>query len=111
MAKYIEREALPKEKERGFFEADYFNAGWNACLSNIESIPDADVRPVVRARWITPPKNRDYAHMIDYYECPLCGFIEDYLVNFCPNCGADMRPQQPKIVKIIRKPRRKTNEN
>ena len=50
-------------------------------------------RPVVRARWITPPKNRDYAHMIDYYECPLCGAIEDYLVNFCPNCGADMREE------------------
>lgn len=55
-----------------------------------EAMKKCDVRPVVRARWITPPKNRDYAHMIDYYECPLCGFIEDYSVNFCPNCGARM---------------------
>lgn len=60
------------------------------CVECTKFIPAADVRPFVRARWITPPKNRDYAHMIDYYECPLCGFIEDYLVNFCPNCGAVM---------------------
>ena len=88
---YIEREKLPKKKEREFFLDDDFNAGWNACLNAIDSIPAADVRPMVRARWITHPKNRYYAYMIDYYECPLCGFIEDYLANFCPNCGVGMR--------------------
>ena len=50
MAEYIDREALPKKKERGFFLDDDFNAGWNACLNNIEAIPAADVRPVVLCR-------------------------------------------------------------
>ena len=44
-----------------------------------------------KGKCITPPKNRDYAHMLDFYECPFCGYIEDCLVNFCPNCGVDMR--------------------
>ena len=44
---YIERDALPGKKKQGsYIDAD-FNTGWNACLNNIESIPAADVRPVV----------------------------------------------------------------
>ena len=50
MAAYIEREKLPQKKERGsYLDAD-FNAGWNACLNNIENIPAADARPVVLCR-------------------------------------------------------------
>ena len=47
---YIEREALPPEKERGFFLDDDFNAGWNACLNKVNSIPAADVVEVVRCK-------------------------------------------------------------
>ena len=50
MAEYIEREKLPQKKERGFFLVDDFNAGWNACLNNIKSIPAADVVEVVRCK-------------------------------------------------------------
>jgi len=48
MAKeYIERQALPHKRERGFFLDEEFNAGWNACLHEIEKLPAADVREVV----------------------------------------------------------------
>lgn len=46
MKEYIEREALPQERERGFFLDDDFNAGWNACLHKIGNIPAANVREV-----------------------------------------------------------------
>lgn len=60
-------------------------------IRRIEEIRPANVRPVKEGVWITPPKNRDYSHLVDFYECPFCGYVEDCLVNFCPNCGADMR--------------------
>lgn len=48
MAEYIEREALPKKRTIGFILQDeYFNAGWNACVSKLTEIPVADVREVV----------------------------------------------------------------
>ncbi len=54
-------------------------------------VPAADVRPVVRGRWVefetdTPPRRN---------ECSECGYITNpwlaHVYNFCPNCGADMR--------------------
>ena len=49
-----------------------------------ELIPAADVRPVVRARWI---------EIDDYVLCPKCGTAEHSPNrNFCHTCGADMRP-------------------
>ena len=60
-------------------------------IRRIKEIRPADVRPVKKGIWITPPKNRDYSHLVDFYECPFCGYVEDCLVNFCPNCGAKMR--------------------
>lgn len=51
-----------------------------------ERLTAADVRPVVRGRWITRPYmlgNTQY--------CSLCGENYGMKYNFCPNCGADMR--------------------
>lgn len=51
----------------------------------IESIPAADVRPVVRGRWeYNPGDNIPY--------CSECMMPQDSECNFCPSCGADMRP-------------------
>lgn len=91
MAEYIEREALPQKKERGFFLDDYFNAGWNACLNNIEAIPAADVVPVRHGRWIYNEKSMAV--------CSICGNTVAFVSNpnskwefghYCPNCGALM---------------------
>ena len=89
MGEYIKREKLPQKKERGFILDDDFSAGWNACLNNIKDIPAADVRPVVRGKWIWRGFN---------IKCPFCEFEPQFdstepLYNFCPNCGADMREQ------------------
>ena len=59
-------------------------------IKALESIPAADVRPVVRGKWI-----EDWETGCS--ECPACHdtFLwEDYKGvaewNFCPNCGARM---------------------
>ena len=54
----------------------------------IESIPAADVRPVVRAA------NKSE----DGFLCSAClfgdfGGFHGYKPNYCPNCGADMREE------------------
>jgi len=58
----------------------------------LEDYPAADVRPVARGKW-----KEDWETGCS--ECSACGesyLWEDYdgvcEWNFCPNCGADMRP-------------------
>lgn len=65
-------------------------------ISAVKNCPAADVRPVVRGKWID---------MGDFISCSSCNatrlkeFESDYgkvmrldaRTNFCPNCGADMR--------------------
>ena len=61
-------------------------------LDEIESIPAADVRPVVRGRWKWELADNGWANHI----CSDCGWTKntdihvrlDY--NFCPNCGATL---------------------
>lgn len=53
----------------------------------IDFIPAADVRPVVRGRW---------ENFKGKPKCSHCKAVwtEDYFDhNFCPRCGADMRPK------------------
>lgn len=60
----------------------------------IEKLPAADVRPVVRGQWENTGS--------DVWKCSACGYgIMPWNagVNFCPNCGADMR-EQPKEEQI-----------
>lgn len=55
---------------------------------NFRSIPAADVRPVVRGKWI-------YEGFMTV-KCSNCNeyFHELEGDNFCPNCGADMRGEK-----------------
>ena len=66
--------------------------GLNMAYGAIDTMRPADVRPVVRGEWI----NED----VDFV-CSVCGhdaYTEgDYRqvrTDFCPNCGADMRPAE-----------------
>ena len=53
-------------------------------LDDLENAPPADVRPVVYAGWID---------LDDHLMCSGCGASHNEPnKNFCPNCGADMRP-------------------
>ena len=64
-------------------------------LDLIDELPTADVRPVVRGKW-----NRTDAYPHRLY-CSVCyktylkndELLErwEFPLNFCPNCGADMR--------------------
>ena len=53
----------------------------------VKSIPAADVREVVRGKWLVGTYGR--VHHI----CSCCKFdyFSTHTSNFCPNCGAEMR--------------------
>ena len=79
MAEYIEREAA--------INCCTFGRTSLGLISELRRIPAADVRPVVRGRWIRPTRVPDSM----LYECSVCGFDTGaYTFNFCPNCGAMM---------------------
>ena len=54
----------------------------------IWTAPVADVRPVVRGRWLHETEIEGHA----CGECSACHKIR-VIDNFCPNCGADMREE------------------
>ena len=69
-----------------------------------KSIPAADVRPVVRGKWIPDYDYAEYDYdgstplteplkFQDGWQCNLCGGYMPSEANFCPNCGADMREE------------------
>ena len=68
-----------------------YHEGWtDACdtiFARLESVPTADVRPVVRGRWI--PFTSEAAG--DIWYCSSCGVGFAHHMDFCPHCGADMR--------------------
>lgn len=55
----------------------------------LESLPAADVEPVVHGRWIEQEK---YTFGV-MYDCSICGnriLDNGHSWNYCPNCGARM---------------------
>lgn len=105
MAEYIEREKLQKKINRIVDVYDLWmdRAWFTPCGINalIEEIPAADVRPVVRGKWIE--HNYDPEYLSCDFSCSECNvYLEEYYFGegqwpgktdhyFCPNCGADMR--------------------
>lgn len=58
-------------------------------VNAICAILPADVRPVVRGKWLF----HMFTANLCGYECRVCHTIWDVPTNFCPNCGADMREE------------------
>lgn len=105
MVEYIEKEAAQK-----------IICGWcGVCKSptvcdlmhcddicpQFAQIPAADVRPVVHGKWVPVGADDLDEGMFMCSECGSEHFFPELLLNipadnFCPNCGADMRPEQPK---------------
>lgn len=101
MAEYIEREALKRTLSTEKFCAtcpglDEPGGGCAECVADyIESLPAADVAPVVHGKWVNPHwKNGNYC-----YDCSVCGreaMHQEYkwgdkkIYPICPNCGAKM---------------------
>ena len=74
------------------------------CEHPIDDIPAADVRPVRKGKWTPDYDYTEYDYdgstplpeprkFQDGWQCSLCGAYEPSTVNFCPNCGADMREE------------------
>ncbi|MBR3238018.1 MAG: hypothetical protein IKF99_06220 [Oscillospiraceae bacterium] len=98
MSECIERDKLPCELSADGMDdnAVIFASGYNTCLEEVKSIPAADVRPVLRGRWVPDGLDDAYEGM---FKCSICGslhYFPEILLgiradNFCCNCGADMR--------------------
>lgn len=83
MADYIDRDLFAREVNR--LSTNPFNE-WDTMgvLLLLDTIPSADVKPVVRGKWT------------DNNACPFCGYQpwferDIHTLSFCPNCGADLR--------------------
>lgn len=85
MSRYIDADKLQRHGNRGGI------VYWR----DIEAQPTADVRENVKGEWVLDGKR--HRGGIRWCHCSVCGNEEnaDYAivqgVNFCPNCGADMR--------------------
>ena len=85
MTDYIERKAAFDAAPEHFCDSA-------RTLEAIETLPAADVRPVVRGRWEWMGPCRDSGGRL-WATCTACGIrqrLGDFTM-FCPNCGADMK--------------------
>lgn len=83
MAEYIERQSVLAKKFN--LESRLHEPITVVLASEIERIPAADVRPVVRGQWKRPKTiNGRVKCMI----CSACGIGQVFRTSFCPNCGA-----------------------
>lgn len=71
-----------------------FDALRRACEEETKHIPAADVVEVVHGKW-EGETDFVYADLSQRVICDKCGafayFYDKMPMNFCPNCGADMR--------------------
>ena len=82
MDEYIDRQSVLAKKFN--LESRLHEPITVVLASEIERIPAADVRPVVRGRWIDVEDST-------LSTCSVCGFnVGAYTFHYCPNCGADM---------------------
>ena len=88
MAEYIEREAYVD-----LFKGEHNLYSWEEIEEFIDSIPAADVQPVVHGKWVDEGFYADGSAKHAFH-CSNCGhhIIEwkDDTSNYCPNCGAIM---------------------
>lgn len=90
MAEYIKRKTVIDLITRRYENPEI-------CTKEINSIPAADVAPVVHGRWISWEKAGNFVPSPDRHECSVCHDAAQVLVNglellsdYCPNCGAMM---------------------
>lgn len=85
MAEYIERTDVIDLITRRYENPEI-------CTQEINSIPAADVAPVVHGRWEYIPQT---LNTLSQLRCPFCGWWSldpsiDGAYNYCPDCGAKM---------------------
>ena len=94
MAEYISREAAIKLFNFAVLDCLGMEPTIRAgdIIKALESIPAADVRPVVRGRW---EKGTSENGVTTALFCSCCHYENRhwYEWSYCPNCGADMREE------------------
>lgn len=94
MSDYIKREDAIREAAQAVDEWDggYITSRDDMIEAYLNDIPAADVRENVIGHWVNLQVSITGAGSA---ECSVCGsVIHDsftHTINFCPNCGADMR--------------------
>lgn len=86
--KLIELDAAIAETWEDTGYSDPLNV-MTAIRERLEALPPVDAVTVRHGRWIHRTPNN--GHTPPYDECDKCGWEEKIGLNFCPNCGADMR--------------------
>ena len=87
MAEYVDREAIKSAIRKRVNNSLIIS--W--LISIVNTIPAAEVAPVVHGRWILPTK---LGHR--YFDIPHCSACDgvpcgvDENTKYCPNCGARM---------------------
>lgn len=98
MDKYINTDEVGEDFYSAILDIlceDENNDRANEIIDEFNILPAADVAPVKHGEWIRATKPYPYYD----YKCSVCG-CEEYrqidskgkvrIMNFCPNCGADM---------------------
>ena len=74
---------------------------FRGCIDLLDSIPAADVVPVVHGRWIgidssfwKPTHRGDIPVFRKTYRCSECRRKTAIAENYCPNCGAKMDKEE-----------------
>ena len=83
MNDYISREAVIKKAMR--YEVGGYRTAPIVLLKDVIDLPAADVKPVVRGKWLDMESDHSFQ------KCSECGELSCCRSNFCPDCGADMR--------------------
>ena len=89
MSDLISKSALKKNVTDGWLKGEEADTHITFVYeADIDNAPTIEVEPRKHGRWIADT----YWHG---YHCSMCGnqrsYIEVQVINYCPNCGADMR--------------------
>jgi hypothetical protein len=96
----MSKEYIKKERALQLLEENASDDEVFFAARAIEAEPPADVKPVVRGEWEIIPTDEDGNPLKNsnneiYFGCSVCkeSVWERRTLNFCPNCGADMRKE------------------
>ena len=105
MAEYIDREAALKRfeeiKQSGISLKDAIYI--DGVMAVIETLPAADVAPVVHGRWIGKRLDNFKKYQVTCSECGWIGienydsYVDPSDFNYCPNCGAKMEYEEDNL--------------
>lgn len=101
MSDYISRDSVCSNQHVFYYPKDgiarnngYDPADWGIRISDVMDVLAADVRPVVHGEWECAD-DEDFSQ--PHVRCSNCGeyhFAWYRKFPYCPNCGADMRPER-----------------